>query len=257
MTIAPSPCLFRVLTAPGDIRLEYDVGAGPVQFTHTLASGVVSGSGAIDDILAALAADIAAQDPALAGTTATLGAQSWRVAIDVGAGNTLRVIGSSPATTADLHLLGFDQGADTVAAQVTTAPEAPLGTWASPVPLGADGRRKRVAVSAQAVAVNGQAVTVRRGVHLSTAFEFTDVAEALVYHSGAKLAAAAHDADAWERAFESLSDGAAWQYSTDRTVRLNDGGVWVLDAATDFNPSQRIDGWPFYGFRIQAREFVQ
>ena len=174
MAIAPSPCVFRVLVAPGDIVLEYDVGGGPVQFTHTVGTGVVSGSAAPDDLLAALAADIAAQNAALVGTTATINAASWRVVVDVGGGNTLRVMGALAGTTCDLHLFGFAQGVDTVAAQVTTSPEAPLGTWASPVPLGGGYLRRRITQGAQPVAVSGRVVTVRRGSHLSTALDFTD-----------------------------------------------------------------------------------
>ncbi len=259
MAIAASPAIFRVLETLGDVRFEYDVGAGAVQFTHTvggvLTSGVVADNGEANDLLAVLEADLQAQDPALAAATVTLDATAWRVVIDVGAGNTLRVLGSAVATTFDLHRFGFDQGVDTVAAQVVTAPQAPLGTWASPTPLGSGYLRRRVPQSAQAVSVSGRVVTVRRGVHLSTRFEFTDVPEASVFHSGAPLTATVHDADAFERWFEDCSDGAQWQYSLDRTLRTTNA-VWVLDGAADFAPTRRIDGWPYFTFGFDARGYV-
>jgi len=254
MTVAPSPCLLRVLSAPGDIVLEYDVGLGPVQFTHTVGVGVVSGSGLADDLLLSLAADIAAQDPALVGTVALLDATTWRVLIDVGVGNTLRIMGALAGTTCDLHLFGFDQGISTAALQVTASPEAPLGTWASPVPLGGGYLRQRTAANAQAVAVSGRVVTVRRGIHLSTGLEFTDTPEASVFHSGAALAPAVHDADAFERFFENVTDGGQWQYCLDRTTKVPDA-VWVLGSSS-FAPSRRIDGWPFFTFGFDALEFV-
>tara|TARA_R100000808_G_C2112455_1_gene126136 strand:+ start:21 stop:806 length:786 start_codon:yes stop_codon:yes gene_type:complete len=260
MAIAPSPAIFRVLETLGNVRFEYDVGAGAVQFTHTVGlglvtSGVVANNGAADDLLLALQIDIAAQNAALAGVSVTLDAATWRVVIDVGAGNTLRVLGSAAATTFDLHRFGFSQGVDTVAAQVTTAPQAPLGTWASPVPLGGGYLRRRVPQSAQAVSVSGRVVTVRRGIHLSTRFDFTDTPEASVFHSGAALTPTVHDADAFERWFEDCSDGAQWQYSLDRTVRAA-ADVWVLDSANDFAPTRRIDGWPYFTFGFDARAYI-
>ena len=254
MTVAPSPCLLRVLSAPGKISFVYDVGGGAVPFVHTVGTGVVSGSGLADDLLTQLAADIAAQNAALVGTTVVLDPITWRVYIDVGVGNTLRVMGAAVATTCDLHLFGFDQGVDTAALQLTTAPEAPLGTWASPVPLGGGYLRQRSAINAQAVAVSGRVVTVRRGVHLRTSLEFTDTPEASVFHSGASLAPAVHDADAFERFFENVSDGGQWQYCLDRNTKVSDA-VWVL-GSSDFAPSRRIDGWPFFTFGFDALEFV-
>lgn len=261
MAIAASPAIFRVLETLGAIRFEYNVGAGAVQFTHTvgaglITSGVVAGNAASNDLLTALQIDLAGRDAALAASTVTLDATTWRVVIDVGVGNTLRVLGSDAATTFDLHRFGFDQGVDTAAAQVTTSPQAPLGTWASPVPLGAGYLRRRVPQSAQAVSVSGRVVTVRRGSHLSTRFEFTDVPQASVFHSGAALAPTVHDADAFERWFEDCSDGAQWQYSLDRTVRAADA-FWVLDSSADFAPTRRIDGWPFFTFGFDGRAYVE
>jgi hypothetical protein len=104
MAIAASPAIFRVLETLGNVRFEYDVGAGAVQFTHTvggvLTSGVVADNGEANDLLAVLEADLQAQDPALAAATVTLDATAWRVVIDVGAGNTLRVLGSAVPASA-------------------------------------------------------------------------------------------------------------------------------------------------------------
>ena len=260
MALAPSPCMFRVLSNLTTIDFEYDVGAGPVIFTHTVGlglvtEGVVAGNGAADDLLLALQIDLAGQAPALAASVVTLEPTSWRVLIDVGAGNTLRVMGASAGTTFDLHYFGFDQGVNTVAAQLVVSPQAPLGTWASPVPLGGGYLRRRQAEVAQPVAVSGRVVTVRRGVHLSTSLEFTDVPEAAVFHSGAALAPTVHDADAFERFYENITDGTAWQYSLDRTTRVKNR-TWVYDASGDFAPSRRIDGWPYFTFGFTAREFI-
>lgn len=254
MALAPNPCMFRVLTSPGSIQFDCNVpaGVGVVSVVLPIGVGVVSGSGAPDDLLAFIqGALVAAGVPAVV----TLDAATWRVGFDVGVGNTLQVSGAAPATTCDLHLFGFDQGVTTPAAQVTTAPQAPLGTWACPVPLGAGYLRRRTAESAQAVSVSGRVVTVKRAVHLSTNFEFMDVPEASVFHSGAALAPTVHDADGYERWWANISDGAQWQYSLDRTVRTS-SGVWVLDASTEFAPTRRIDGWPFFSFALSAREFV-
>ena len=254
MAIAPSPCMFRVLTSPGNIKLDGNIPAGIGVFSVVvpIGSGVVSGSGAVDDVLAQLQALLVAGGiPAVI----TLNATTWRVSIDVGVGNTLQIMGADAATTCDLHLLGFDQGVSTAAVQVTTAPQAPLGTWASPVPLGGGYLRRRVTQGAQVVSVSGRVVTVKRGAHMSTNFDFTDVAESSVFHSGAPLAPTVHDADAFERFWENINDGAAWQYSLDRTVRTA-AGVWVMDQSSDFAPTRRLDGWPFYTFNFTAREFV-
>ena len=254
MTIAPSPCIFRILTLPGNIKFDGNIPAGIGAFSLTVPidSGVVSGSGAADDVLAALQTDLVALgEPAVI----TLDGTTWRVGIDVGAGNTLQIMGADAATTFDLHLFGFAQGVSTVAAQVTTAPQAPLGTWASPVPLGGGYLRTRITQGAQVVAVSGRVVSVKRGAHLSTNFDFTDVAESSVFHSGADLAPTVHDADAFERLWENINDGASWQYSLDRTVRTA-ASVWVMDQASDFAPTRRLDGWPFYSFGFAAREYV-
>jgi hypothetical protein len=252
MAIAPSPCMFRVLSTPGDIQFDLVVGGVAQTLVHTVGTGVVSGSGAADDLLLAMQAAIAAIAP---GATVVLDASAWRVVIDVGAGNTCAVAGAAVATTCDLHLFGFNQGVTTAAAQITTAPQAPLGTWASPVPLGGGYLRRRVAESAQAVAVSGRVVTVKRAALLSTNFDFFDVPEASVFHSGAPLSPTVHDADAFERWWENITDGAQWQYSFDRTVRLPDG-VWVLDVGTEFTPTRRIDGWPFFSFNLSALGYV-
>tara|TARA_R110000796_G_scaffold114796_2_gene226731 strand:+ start:307 stop:1089 length:783 start_codon:yes stop_codon:yes gene_type:complete len=258
--LAPSPCLLRVLTVLGDVAFEYDVGLGAVSFVHPVGAGlitqgVVAGNLAADDLLTALQIDLAGQDPLLAGNTVTLDPVTWRVVIDVGAGNTLSVLGASAATTFDLHRFGFDQGVNTAALQVTTAPQAPLGTWASPVPLGGGYLRRRQAQASQPVAVSGRVVTVRRGVHLSTSLEFTDVPEASVFHSGASLSPTVHDAEAFERFYEDITDGAAWHYCLDRSTRIKQN-VWVYDADDDFAPDRRIDGWPYFSFGFSAREFV-
>ena len=104
------------------------------------------------------------------------------------------------------------------------------------------------------MAVSGRVVTVRRGVHLRTSLEFTDTPEASVFHSGSSLAQAVHDADAFERFFENVSDGGQWQYCLDRNTKVSDA-VWVL-GSSDFAPSRRIDGWPFFTFGFDALEFV-
>jgi len=252
MAIAPSPCMFRVLSAPGNIQFDAVVGGAPVVVVWTVGTGVVSGSGAADDLLAAMqAALVAGGVPA----TVTFDAAAWRISIDVGVGNTISVSGAAVATTCDLHLFGFDQGVTTAAAQTVTAPQAALGTWASPVPLGGGNLRRRATQGAQVVSVSGRVVSVKRSAHLSTNFEFTDVAEASVFHSGADLAPTVHDADAFERFWENVNDGGQWQYSLDRTVRTP-SGVWVMDMASDFAPSRRLDGWPFFTFAFDAREYV-
>ena len=251
MAIAPSPCMFRVLSAPGNIQFDAVVGA-PVTVVWSVGTGVVSGSGAADDLLAAMqTALIAGGIPA----AVTFDATTWRVVIDVGVGNTISVSGAALATTCDLHLFGFDQGVTTPAAQTVTAPQAPLGTWASPVPLGGGYLRRRNTEGAQVVSVSGRIVSVKRAALLSTNFEFSDVPEASVFHSGAALTPTVHDADAFERFWENINDGAEWQYSLDRTVRTS-AGVWVMDMASDFAPTRRIDGWPFFTFAFDAREFV-
>ena len=89
MALAPSPCMFRVLSNLTTIDFEYDVGAGPVIFTHTVGlglvtEGVVAGNGAADDLLLALQIDLAGQAPALAASVVVLEPTSWRVLIDVG-----------------------------------------------------------------------------------------------------------------------------------------------------------------------------
>ena len=164
-------------------------------------------------------------------------------------------MGGSASTTFDLHRFGFDQGVNTAALQVTTSPEAPLGTWASPVPLGGGYLRRRQAQAAQPVAVSGRVVTVRRGVHLSTNLDFTDVPQAAVFHSGASLGPSVHDCDAFERFYEDITDGAAWQYCLDRTTRTKNA-TWVYASDDDFAPDRRIDGWPYFSFGFSAREFV-
>tara|TARA_R100001163_G_scaffold12051_1_gene11178 strand:- start:7221 stop:7958 length:738 start_codon:yes stop_codon:yes gene_type:complete len=244
--------MFRVLSAPGNIQFDAVVGGVAITVVWTVGTGVVSGSGAPDDLLAAMqAALIAGGVPAVV----TLNATTWRVSIDVGVGNTLSVSGGAAATTCDLHLFGFDQGVTTAAAQTTTAPQAPLGTWASPVPLGGGYLRRRVTQGAQVVSVSGRVVSVKRSAHLSTSFEFTDVPEASVFHSGAPLGPTVHDADAFERFWENINDGAEWQYSLDRTVRTA-AGVWVMGMESEFIPTRRIDGWPFYSFNFDALEYV-
>lgn len=252
MALAPSPCMFRVLESPGAIQFDCNVG-GAFSVVWTVGTGVVSGSGAADDLLADLqAALVAGGAPA---AVVALDATTWRVSIDVGAGNTISVAGAAAATTCDLHLFGFDQGVTTPAAQTVVAPEAALGTWASPVPLGVGYLRRRTTQGAQVTSVSGRVVSVKRAAHLTTNFEFTDVPEAYVFHSGAALAPTVHDCDAFERFWENVNDGAQFQYSLDRTVRTS-SGVWVLDMASDFAPTRRIDGWPFYSFAFDALEYV-
>tara|TARA_R100000664_G_scaffold32703_1_gene48062 strand:+ start:1932 stop:2675 length:744 start_codon:yes stop_codon:yes gene_type:complete len=246
--------MFRVLISPGNVKFDGNIPAGIGAFSVVIpiGSGVVSGSGAADDVLTQLqTALVAAGIPA----SVTLNATTWRVGIDVGAGNTLQVMGADAATTCDLHLLGFDQGVNTAAVQVTTAPQAPLGTWASPVPLGGGNLRRRTTQGAQVVSVSGRVVSVKRAAHLTTNFEFTDVAEASVFHSGLALSPTAHDADAFERFWENVNDGAQWQYSLDKTVRTS-SGVWVMNMSSNFAPTRRLDGWPFFTFAFSAREYV-
>jgi hypothetical protein len=253
MALAPSPCMFRVLQNPGNVQFDCVVGGVALTVVWTVGTGVVSGSGAGDDLLASLqAALIAAGVPA---PTVTLNPTTWRVSIDVGAGNTISVAGAAAATTCDLHLFGFDQGVSTAAAQTATAPQAPLGTWASPVPLGGGNLRRRATQGAQVTSVSGRVVSVKRSAHLTTNFEFTDVPEASVFDSGAPLAPTVHDADAWERFWGNVNDGAQWQYSLDRTVRTS-AGVWVMDQGSDFAPTRRLDGWPFFSFSFDALEYV-
>jgi hypothetical protein len=252
MAIAPSPCMFRVLTFPGDIQFDAVVGGVAITVVYTVGTGVVSGSGAADDLLAAMqAALIAGGVPA----TVSLDSATWRISIDVGAGNTISVSGAAAATTCDLHLFGFDQGVSTAAAQTVTAPQAALGTWASPVPLGGGYLRRRTTEGAQVVSVSGRIVSVKRAALLTTNFEFTDVAESSVFDSGLDLAPTVHDADAFERFWSNVNDGGQWQYSLDRTVRTS-SGVWVMDMASDFAPTRRLDGWPFFTFSFDARAYV-
>ena len=257
---APSPSLLRIWESPGALVIEYDLGGGPVlvDWSPAIADGVVSGAGLPTDLLADLQAYLIGLG--MAGSVVSL-TGAWRVSLDVSAsGSTVRVMGSlAPAAGVqmDARLLGFDAGIDTPAAAVLVAPEGPLGTWASPVPLGSDGWRARSHSGAQVVAESGRVVTVTRGSHLATSWAFSDVPRSAVFHDGAALTATHHPVEAFERWWQLMTDGAGFEYCPDQTANVPDG-KWVPNlSATDFAPSStHYDGHPFHSFSLAAFERI-